>query len=97
MLPGQVRAESAGISGGAGAIAEHLVIETQFVAEVIIHRGEIDSRTRADIAHFGRLETGFGEYVAGGFEDAGFRIVTRDAAWGSVGIRHMKQYFKTSV
>src|ERR1017187_5481809 len=74
--------------GSARGIAQDFGIEPQFVAEVIVHRGQIDSGARANVAHLGRLEAGFGEDVPGGFEYPGFSGVCREAVVRFVAVRH---------
>jgi hypothetical protein len=60
-------------------VPQDFVVEPQLVAEVIVHRGQIDSGARANVAHLGGLEAGLGEDMARGFRECGLRW--RRAAW----------------
>jgi hypothetical protein len=71
----QRRIERGRVSRRAAGIPQDFFVEPQLVAKVVIHRREIDSGPRADVAHLGRLEAGLGEDVARGFQYSGFGVV----------------------
>src|SRR5438067_6583837 len=53
---------------------QHLAVQTQFVAKVIVHRGDIRARRAADVTYGHLLETAVREQTLRGLQEAETRL-----------------------